>query len=622
MYDIQMSKPTISNSLTPPVWLFLVAPIVINLYFDVNAADPFNTPKFILLILITFYMLSYVIVNFKCLDFKLWDLNSKTYLLFSLFIIALFFSLLNTDQKFIGLFGESQRKNGFLTYFMLSILFLYSFLVANFRTANKLVVIAAGNGLLNGIYGLMQFTGNDFVKWNNPYNPVITTTGNPNFASAILAMFAVISFLLLFIKSLSIYFKIILLLTSSLSLAVVFLSDSIQGLVLFVFSVFFYMTIYVSKKHRKYRIIAASIFLLIGFISILGMLQIGPLSQILYKQSVSVRGYYWRAGLSMFLDKPFFGVGLDRYGAYFREYREVGYPLKYGFDITSTDAHNTVIQMFATGGLLVGLLYLVINLYVFYTGIKLIRKVQSENFQLSLIIFSAWVGFQAQSIISINNLGSAVWGWTLGGLIIGLERSIPENFSLANGPHKNSLAKQKINLTRSFIATLLLIPAISMVVLLNRAEENAYIVRGFSTIAQDAQDRSIAKLYSDKIINNPLSDPINKLIASRVLVSAGFPELGFAQIDKIIENDPRDQNALEYTAEARKIESKYSDAIDAREKIAVIDPWNANNLLDLIELYINYGEMNKALDVYNYLLDFAPNSDQAKNGKELLASAK
>jgi O-antigen ligase len=280
---------------------------------------------------------------------------------------------------------------------MLSILFLYSFLVANFRTANKLVVIAAGNGLLNGIYGLMQFTGNDFVKWNNPYNPVITTTGNPNFASAILAMFAVISFLLLFIKSLSIYFKIILLLTSSLSLAVVFLSDSIQGLVLFVFSVFFYMTIYVSKKHRKYRIIAASIFLLIGFISILGMLQIGPLSQILYKQSVSVRGYYWRAGLSMFLDKPFFGVGLDRYGAYFREYREVGYPLKYGFDITSTDAHNTVIQMFATGGLLVGLLYLVINLYVFYTGIKLIRKVQSENFQLSLIIFSAWVGFQAQS---------------------------------------------------------------------------------------------------------------------------------------------------------------------------------------------------------------------------------
>jgi hypothetical protein len=114
MYDIQMSKLTISNSLTPPVWLFLAAPILINLYFDVNAADPFNTPKFILLILVTFYMLSYVIVNFKYLDFKVWDLNSKTYLLFSLFIIAMFFSLLNKDQKFIGLFGEIQSIKGFL----------------------------------------------------------------------------------------------------------------------------------------------------------------------------------------------------------------------------------------------------------------------------------------------------------------------------------------------------------------------------------------------------------------------------------------------------------------------------------------------------------------------------
>ena len=241
---------------------------------------------------------------------------------------------------------------------------------------------------------------------------------------------------------------------------------------------------------------------------------------------------------------------------------------------------------------------------------------------MSLIIFSAWVGFQAQSIISINNLGLAVWGWTLGGLIIGLERSIPENLSLANRPHKKSLDKQKINLTRSFIATILLIPAISMIVLLNRAEENAYTVRAFSSISQDAQNRSIAKLYSDKIINNPFSDPINKLIASRVLVSAGFPEQGFAQVNKIIENDPRDQNALEYTAEARKLECKFSDAIDAREKIVVIDPWNANNLLDLIELYINSGEMNKALNIYNYLLDFAPNSNQAKNGKELLASVK
>jgi hypothetical protein len=38
--------------------------------------------------------------------------------------------------------------------------------------------------------------------------------------------------------------------------------------------------------------------------ALVGMLQIGPLEKFLYKPSVSVRGYYWRAGLEMFKDYP------------------------------------------------------------------------------------------------------------------------------------------------------------------------------------------------------------------------------------------------------------------------------------------------------------------------------
>ena len=40
---------------------------------------------------------------------------------------------------------------------------------------------------------------------------------------------------------------------------------------------------------------------------------------------------------------------------------------------------------------------------------------------------SAWIGFQAQSLISIDNIGIAVWGWLLGGAIIGLSNGINEN---------------------------------------------------------------------------------------------------------------------------------------------------------------------------------------------------
>jgi hypothetical protein len=36
-------------------------------------------------------------------------------------------------------------------------------------------------------------------------------------------------------------------------------------------------------------------------------------------------------------------------------------------------------------------------------------------------LFAGWVAFQAQSIISINQIGLAVWGWVFSGLIIGFE---------------------------------------------------------------------------------------------------------------------------------------------------------------------------------------------------------
>ena len=36
-------------------------------------------------------------------------------------------------------------------------------------------------------------------------------------------------------------------------------------------------------------------------------------------------------------------------------------------------------------------------------------------------LFAVWVAYQAQSIISLNQLGLAVWGWIISGLIIGYE---------------------------------------------------------------------------------------------------------------------------------------------------------------------------------------------------------
>ena len=76
----------------------------------------------------------------------------------------------------------------------------------------------------------------------------------------------------------------------------------------------------------------------------------------------------------MFKSYPLTGVGFDHYGYYFKEVRSVEYPLRYGFDLTSTNAHNTFLQMFSTGGLFLGLSYLLLVISTLLVGLKLVKN--------------------------------------------------------------------------------------------------------------------------------------------------------------------------------------------------------------------------------------------------------
>jgi O-antigen ligase len=163
-------------------------------------------------------------------------------------------------------------------------------------------------------------------------------------------------------------------------------------------SLFFYL------RNRNFGFFVIIVSTILSVLALLGMLQKGPLAQFLYKTSVTIRGYYWDAGVSMFLSNPFTGIGMDSYGLYFKEFRNPEYPLLYGFEITSSNAHNIYIQLFATAGIFVGLIYLLLNLYIFRQGVLLVLSLDSEKQKIALILLSAWVGFQAQSIISIDNI--------------------------------------------------------------------------------------------------------------------------------------------------------------------------------------------------------------------------
>ena len=125
--------------------------------------------------------------------------------MFNAFTLA---STIFADVKYFAIFGETQRRNGFLSYLALSVIMLGASFFIRVYNIKKLYTVSFFVGVISVTYAMMQTTGNDFVKWNNPYNAIIGTMGNPNFAAAVMAIIGVMTFASLFINAFNLAYRI------------------------------------------------------------------------------------------------------------------------------------------------------------------------------------------------------------------------------------------------------------------------------------------------------------------------------------------------------------------------------------------------------------------------------
>lgn len=61
-----------------------------------------------------------------------------------------------------------------------------------------------------------------------------------------------------------------------------------------------------------------------------------------------------------------------------------------------------------------------------------------------------------------------------------------------------------------------------------------------------------------------------------------------------------------------------SDLIDTREKIAKLDPWNAENYFELVKLYKLIGNLELARINYEKIISFAPNIEIAIQSAKII----
>jgi len=421
--------------------------------------DPINPPKFFALVIFASILGSMIIFYRKSPDLrKLGFLSKLCCLLVVLLVVNLFSTGGNLGQKFFGVTG---RNTGVLTYLSLIILLYAASLVAMNSKLVKLNFFLMVTGFTSLAYGLIQALNIDPFDWNNPYSRVFGFLGNPNFHSSFIAMFGVATFAQGISDGKTKKTRITFMLTTFLCLLSVYVTKSQQGLLVFGIGSVIPLVAFLKTRVNRIQAIGLAILgSLSGLLAILGMLQIGPLEKLLYKESVTYRGDYWRAGWRMALENPFFGVGFDQYGDWYRRTRDIDAVLRRGPEFTSNASHNVLIDFAASAGFLFLLVYLVL-VFLTLNGIIQIFKVKGNPNPIIVAIMGMWLSYQAQSLISINQIGLAIWGWVLSGLIIGYSKSLGDinpdstSNSIKQGgrtsqTQKNGLKFQSILITSSF----------------------------------------------------------------------------------------------------------------------------------------------------------------------------
>jgi O-antigen ligase len=602
-----MAKVKNSQSKKPEraiFWLGLFT-FLITIYFNAQTQDPFNAPKFWVLILGASWLIGFLVLEIKKENSFSRKSNKYSILLTLLLLGFSLLSALLAQNRFIAFFGDNMRKNGFLTYLCLAVFFLVAVFyikIENVISIYRFIIITS---LTIGVYGVMQMTGHDFIKWSDHGNAVISTLGNSNFAGSMMAILATLCFGGVFIKKLSRFERALTLVAFMILCVTIFPTNARQGLLLLFFGVTAILIIYIFNINRKLGLISM-VFSFIGIIfAILGMLQIGPLTKLLYKDSVSVRGYYWRAGISMFKEHILFGVGLDNYGSFFKQYREVGYPLKYGNSLTSTNAHNVFIQQFATGGIFVGLIYLILVVFIFFRGLKALKQCIGSDRFLTGTFYVAWLAFQAQSIISIDNIGITIWGWVLGGAVVGLSsQSNLGNIDTSTNTVGKQKTAQNLGLLQPSISTIFGIAAIVFVVFLHRGESNIFKTRAAFNPAAPAQ-KTIFYDFANKTVNTPLIDYQYKIMTASYLFDMGYKGEAISLLEKLHTEDYRNLDVLTIISSYYEVEGRIQSAIESRKKIIVLDQWNFSNYLQLGYDYKFIGDKVNQKAMLDKVLSFA-----------------
>jgi O-antigen ligase len=575
---------------TIPLMVLLVVPTL---------NDPTNIPKYSVLFFAAALGVSVLsIPKFGLFEKKNW----KTWAPPILFLIVMLVMALITDQKYTAFFGNYGRNNGWFQYLGLTILFLLTAFSFNFTTLTKLFHILAVLGIIIAFYGFFQSIDRDFIDFNTLGLPVIATLGNTNFASAFMGLASIALLWELFYLKKKVV-KVLIVMTLVGIAYVIYISQSAQGFFILLIGGLTFIGIKFFSSSKK---ISGTYFSIFGFASILGtfgLFQIGPLTKYVYQPSTTYRGDYYRAAWRMFESHPISGVGIDRFGEYYRAYRDVDAAIRLGPNSVTSYAHNAILQLLATGGIFLFLAYLVFIIFVVAAAIYGLKRFQGDDKSKFGALVSLWFAYQVQTQVSVDQITISAVGWVLSGAVVALGLNLELISAKTLQTNKSAMSRGAVanfKLVASGLTLVLIVVTFAWLSPIWRADYN---IRAARILNVNSENLSLLAVKKRMLTNSTTFAPHEvryKTLASEILANNGDLVEARRLLFLALKNDPRSFTAHDYLAQAYEFSGDFMSAIQMRNKISLLDPLNTDNWLllgkDLASVG-DYQSLNKVIEL-------------------------
>lgn len=571
------------------LWIFLALP----LFFLPSSRDVFNFPKATLLFALLAGALIHYLLSPK--GEKVPSLVNRKLINFALFGASLLISasaLFTETALMRALFGYPNRSNGLLTYLALILLiWVSSRMLISRRFLEKLQRDLLILIILFVSYSFLQYLDLDPVSWNNSYNRIIGTLGNPNFSGAFLGIMGAVLIFYFFSTSKPIRFFYL-----TLSICSAFLgwaTESFQSVLIFAIGILILVLAYLKSRFGfKTFISSVTASFFIGIFLVWSFFGQGLLGERLYQPTLVLRLEYWTVGIKTALAYPFLGIGPDSYTEGWRLFRTPDFVKTYSESVSVDSAHNTLINFMANFGIPAFLFLLVIYLLIGINALKLLFG-RDQHTLIVKAIALIWLLLVIQSLFSLEQIGLHVFQWVAGSLLLNQGFIANSQHLSASEARKETRFQERGGFSaRGEVAIMtIVITFIAFLPLLNQE------IR-LNKLGATPVDKNATQLFIDEALDGfgdySIKDMNRVIVISDFLLRAERYSDAQSLIEDIVKDEPRSYEGFEQLARLAGFRGEYSVEIEYRLNIESFDPQNYKNLISLAEAYRLSGALTEA----------------------------